>query len=138
MYKKCHVYTSKFVDGIFIFYNNYRNNENVKTLLKTILKKFEKDLNLRLIGINIPIDIQSCVFKFNNALFINKITNNELLLKNMSLEKNNKLINEKELINNYYNKYLKFKIFNKCNKCIIQDFTIMDCRICTNCYCLYY
>lgn len=137
LYNKCHVYSSKFSNDIYVCYFEYKGNEKVDELLENILKSWDEDLNLRLIGINIPTDIQNEVLNFNNSLFINKVKSNELLLKDMSLEKNDKLKNEKQLINNYYLKYLRIQNFTVCETCCVRESIFFNCKICVDCFCLY-
>ena len=140
LYEKCYIYNSKFSSNIYILYCNYKRDDKIKIVIDNVLKSWNEKLNLRLIGLNIPTDVQIDVFKFNNSLFNNKISNNELLLANMSIEKNNMINNEKKLLYNYYTKYLKLLTFEICenNSCIIRECIFMNCKICINCYSLFY
>ena len=133
-FKKCHIYRSNFSNDLYILYCEYKRNDELKLFLKYLLENWT--LNLRLIGLNIPTDIQNDVFNLNTCIFMRKIKDNDIL-KDLTLEKSIKINNEKEVIYNYYCKYLKLTTYINCDCSNIQDCIFMNCKICLNCYSLF-
>tara|TARA_B100000427_G_C15441044_1_gene565188 strand:+ start:172 stop:1020 length:849 start_codon:yes stop_codon:yes gene_type:complete len=133
LFKKCYIFNSKFTENVYIICCEYKIESNILSFLKKIDKKY-----IRFLGLNIPLNIQKDVYHFNNKILLMKINKYNFLTSELSLSKTKSIDYEKQYIYNYYKKYLNITEYNEncCNN--IEKCMHFDCKICLNCYSLFY
>jgi hypothetical protein len=128
----CNIHRSKINSMVYIIFYSFKTDF---TILGKLLSKWVK--NIRFIGICVPIDIQKDILYFNDSFFRLSIESNIILNTNMTIEKNDRINNEKKINYDYYNKYIKC-IHETCETCTLTDFMTKNCTICINCFSLFY
>lgn len=140
LFKKVKIYYSKLLKQNILYCIDYVSNNNINIFIRNILKKWNKNSNIRQFGIFIDESLFEKIKIFNNTIFdyyinlnnnfaLSSIEDKEYLLK-IYLKtycKNKENINENE---NYSNHSFI------CNHDIVE-FNLMNCFICKKCYDLF-
>ena len=129
LFTKVKVYYCKLLKQNILYCIDYKNNKNITVFLKSIIKIWSKNSNIRQFGIFIDEFILKKIKNHNYYLFDYYIKLN----KNFS----NSTLEEKEY---YFKHYIKKnnKIINTSN-CSheIKEFNLLNCYICCKCYDLF-
>lgn len=130
LFTKVKVYYCKLLKQNILYCINYKNNQHITIFLKNIIKNWNKNSNIRQLGIFIDEFILNKIKNHNSFLFDYYIKLN----KNFS----NSTLEEKEY---YFKNYIKKnnKIINHSLNCNheIKEFNLLNCYICNKCYDLF-